>query len=171
MRNFKRGRHGGDCLPPVGYVAQRIHVPSARELVSPIGVHRALGEPVAGIVHTGRVAALTVSFRARVAVTSAISGYGVTLEAPHSGTCHSHLEQANDQLARNVRAGEHVQLMLSSVYADAHSMFPGCPGIAHGRVLYSIPSFELSTISSYGPFLRRHSALVTVGRFTYDNHG
>lgn len=167
----KRGGHGGDCLPPVGYVTQKIRVPSASELASGIGVHSVLGEPVAGAVRTGRVAALTVSFRARVAVTSALSGYSVTLQAPQSGTCRAHIEQANGQLGRNVRAGEHVQLTLSSVYADARSMFPDCPGLAHGRVIYSIPSFELPAIGSYGPFLRRHSTLVTVGRFSYDNPG
>jgi hypothetical protein len=167
----KRDRHGGACLSPVGYIAQNIRVPGVRELASAIGVRSALGEPVAGTVRTGRVAALTVSFRARVAVTSAISGYSVTLQAPDRGVCHGHVEQANGQLGRNVRAGEHVQLKLASVYADAHSMFPGCPGVAQGRVIYSIPSFELPTISSYGPFLRRHSARVTVGRFTYDNSG
>jgi hypothetical protein len=167
----KRDGHGGACLPPVGYVAQEVHVPTARELASGIGVRSALDEPVAGTARAGRVAALTVSFRARAAVTSALSGYSVTLQAPESGACHGHVEQANSQLGRNVHAGEHVQLTLSSVYADANSMFPGCPGVAHGRVIYSIPSFELPTISSYGPFLRRHSARVTVGRFTYDNPG
>ncbi|MGA9284808.1 MAG: hypothetical protein WBV85_05145 [Solirubrobacteraceae bacterium] len=167
----KRDRHGGDCLPPVGYVAQKIHVPSARELASAVDVRNALGEPVAGAARAGRVRALTVSFRAHAAVTSALSGYSVTLQAPESGACRGHIEQANGQVGRNVRAGEHVQLTVASVYADAHSMFPGCPGVMHGRVIYSIPSFELPTISSYGPFSRRHSARVTVGRFTYDNSG
>lgn len=167
----RRDRRGGDCLPPVGYVAQKIHVPSARELASAVGVRSTFGEPVVGTARAGRARALTVSFRARAAVTSALSGYSVTLQAPESGACHGHVEQANGQLGRNVGAGEHVQLTLSSVYADAHSMFPDCPGVAHGRVIYSIPSFELPSISSYGPFLRRHSARVTVGRFTYDNSG
>ena len=165
------GKRRAECLPPVGYVAQRIDVPSARELASPIRLRLVQGQPVEGTAHAGPVAALTVSFRAKVAVRSALSGYGVTLQAPNSGACRGRIEQANGQLGRNVEAGEHVELKLSSVYADAHSMFPGCPGVAHGRVIYSIPSFELPAISSYGPFLRRHSALVTVGRFSYDNPG
>ncbi len=165
------GKRRAECLPPVGYVAQRIEVPSTRELASPIRLRLVQGQPVEGTAHAGPVAALTVSFRAKVAVRSALSGYGVTLQAPNTGACRGRPEQANGQLGRNVEAGKHVELKLSSVYADAHSMFPGCPGVAHGRVIYSIPSFELPAISSYGPFLRRHSALVTVGRFSYDNPG
>ena len=130
-----------------------------------------LGQPVAGRSRTGQVTELRVSFVARVAVESALSGYSVTLKAPDSGKCKGRPAEADARLGRNVKAGENVELTLSSVYADARGMFPGCSGTAHGSVFYSIPSFEPSAGFSWGPFARRHSRIVTVGRFTYRSPG
>lgn len=166
-----RDEQGGNCLPPVGYARQSIRLPGARELATKVEVRRTLGGPLPGSIRTGKVPQLQLSFIARAAVTSALSGYSVTLRAPDSGDCRGRQEQANAQVGRNVKAGEHVRLRLPSGYADAHSMFPDCPGIAHGTVTYSIPSFEASSASSYGPFIRRHPGGVTVGRFTYENPG
>ena len=166
-----RGGHGGNCLPPAGYLAQSIHLPSAHELASKVEVGTTSGQPVEGVPRNGPVRQLLVSFIAHVAVRNALSGYSVTLEAPNSGLCQGHEEQVNAQLGRNVSAGEHVQLTIPSVYADARSLFPGCPGIAHGTVTYSIPSNEVSALGSYGPFIRRHSGRVTVGRFSYEGPG
>lgn len=166
-----RDGHGGHCLPPIGYVAQSIRLPSAGELASAVEVAPISGPPVEGDQDNGPVPQLLVSFTARVAVRNALSGYSVTLEAPDSGRCHGHIEQANAQVGRNVRAGERIELRLPSVYAESHGLFPGCPGIAHGTVTYSIPSFEASSLASYDSFVHRHSGRVTVGRFTYDDRG
>ncbi|HEY2630980.1 MAG TPA: hypothetical protein VGI26_01215 [Solirubrobacteraceae bacterium] len=163
------GGHGGECVPPVGYVAQNVHLPSARELASSVQVRGIVAPLPAGYSRKGPVAQLRVSFVARVAVRSALSGYSVSLEAPNTGRCKGRAMQANAQLGHNVRAGERVSVNLAWGFADARGMFPGCPGVAHGVVTYSIPSHELSTGPSYGPFVRRHSGIVTVGRFSYDS--
>jgi len=166
-----RGRHGGECVPPVGYVAQDVHLPSAPELASAVEAKGLLAPLPAGYVPKGRVAQLQVSFVARVAVRSALSGYSVSLQAPNTGRCKDRGVQANTQLGRNVRTGERVEVTLFSGSADARGMFPGCPGVANGVVTYSIPSHEAATGSSYGPFIRRHSGIVTVGRFSYESAG
>jgi hypothetical protein len=49
------------------------------------------------------------------------------------------------------------------------SLFPGCPGTAHGTVTYNVPSDELSSAGSFGPIATQRAHTVTVGRFTYDN--
>jgi hypothetical protein len=168
-RRGYRDNHGGHCLPPVGYVTQRPHIPSARELAAPIGVRTLFGQPLTGHPGASQVE-LLISFTAHVAVSSALTGYNVVLEAPESGSCRRpRLEQADAAIGRNVKSGEIVQLRLFSGYADSQSLFPGCPGLARGRVTYSVPSSEQSSGGSYGPFARRHSHVVTVGRFTYLN--
>ena len=166
---FRDGR-GGSCLPPVGYVAQQIHVPSARELASPIRVRPIFGQPLAG--HAGATQAeLLVSFIARAAVTSALSGYNVFVQEPDSGPCARHNVGVGtgQDLARNVKAGEWVQVAVPSAFQSPSSLFPGCPGTARGTVTYSVPSDELSSAGSFGPFASQHARTVTVGRFTYEN--
>jgi len=156
------GSSGGHCVPPVGFVAQHVTLPSARAVASPIDVQTV---PGAG----AREAQLTISFTARAAVTSALSGYSASLIPARSGRCSAgNIGGAAQQLGRNVRAGERVQLTLSSHFGDSHGLFPTCPGVAHGTVFFSIPSSEFSSAASYGPFLRRHAGIVVVGRFTYD---
>ncbi len=164
-------RHGGECVPPVGYMAQKVHLPSARELASAVEAKRVLGPLPSGYAQKGAVSQLRVSFIARVAVRSALSGYSVSLEAPNTGSCKGYGVQANAQLGRNVKGGERVSVPLVSGSADARGMFPGCPGVAHGVVTYSIPSHELVTGPSFGPFIRRHAGIVTVGRFSYNSPG
>ncbi len=169
-RHGFRNGHGRDCLPPVGYVAQQIHVPSAQEMASAIQVQPILGRPITG--HPGaRQLELLVSFVAHAAVTSALSGYSVFVQEPDSGQCATHNVGVGtgEPLARNVNAGERVQVAVPSIQS-ASSMFPGCPGIARGTVTYSVPSEEvtLSSIASFGAFQGR-AHRVTVGRFTYDN--
>lgn len=164
-------KHGGDCLPPVGYAPQDVRLPSASELASAVKSEATSGRPPVGSLSSGLVRELAVSFFARVPVHSALSGYSVTLDAPDTGRCVGRPEQANAQVGRNVRAGERIRLVLSSGYADSGSLFPGCPGMAHGAVSYSVPSYEVSSGSSYGPFIRRHSGRVTVGHFGYKNAG
>ncbi len=155
-------RSGGHCVPPVGYVAQRLTIPSARAMASAIDVQ---------VLHGGRAheAELAVSFIAHAAVTSALSGYSVSLLPARSGHCSAgNVGGAAQDLGRNVRAGERVRVTLSSGYRDAHSLFPTCPGIARGTVFYTVPASEFSSAASYGPFARRHSRIIVVGRFTYD---
>ncbi|MGO9322900.1 MAG: hypothetical protein ACLQBY_19145 [Solirubrobacteraceae bacterium] len=166
---FRNG-HGRSCLPPVGYVAQQIHVPSARELASPVRVEPIFGQPVPGRPGA-RQAELLVSFVAHAAVTSALSGYNVFVQEPDSGKCARHNVGVGtgQDLARNVNAGERVQVAVPSGFQSPLSLFPGCPGTAHGTVTYSVPSDELSSVGSYGPFAPGHARSVTVGRFTYDN--
>jgi hypothetical protein len=165
---FRNGR-GRSCLPPVGYVAQRIHIPSAQEMASTVDVKTILGRPVAG--HPGtRQLELLVSFVAHAAVTSALSGYNVFVQEPDGGSCAGRNVGvgSGEPLARDVSAGERVQVAVPSLQS-ASSMFPGCPGIARGTVTYSVPSDELSSIASYGPFALGRTHTVTVGHFTYDN--
>ncbi len=118
-----------------------------------------------------RQAELLVSFTARAAVTSALSDYNVFVEEPDSGTCargHAGVG-TGENLARDIKAGERAQVVLSSGYGNASSLFPGCPGIAHGTVSYEIPSVELSSAGSYVPFLEGRARRVMVGQFTYHN--
>jgi hypothetical protein len=163
--------HGGHCLPPAGYATVRLNVPSARKMASPIHVRRIFGQPVWG--HPGvHKAALLISFVAHVAVTSALTGYTVGLLAPDSGRCRAPSRgAAYESLSRNVRAGERIQVKLLSGAGNSVSLFPGCPGVAHGSIVYNVPSEELVTGGSYGPFARRHARRVTVGTFTYRNPG
>jgi hypothetical protein len=165
--NWRSG--GRKCLPPVGYVLPQIRIPSARELASPVEVRTSFGQPVPG--HPGaRQVELRVSFTARVAVTSALSDYGVTLQPARSGRCAAgNVGGAAAELARNVKAGERVQLTLSSGYENATKLFPPCPGIAHGRVIYTIPSSEPDGEFFYGQLARGRSGVITVGSFTYDS--
>jgi hypothetical protein len=167
----ERNGRGGSCEPPVGYVTQQLPVPSPRQMASAIDVKASSGPPVEGVLGTGPVRELIVSFTAHAAVRSALSGYNVTLQAPETAKrCkRPYAAQANAIVGRNVRAGEAIHLTLTSPYANRVSMFPGCPGTAHGRVFYSIPSFELSSAASYGPFARQGSRMVAVGYFTYRN--
>jgi hypothetical protein len=169
-RHGFRNGHGRTCLPPVGYVAQQIQIPSAEEMASAVQVQPILAPPTAG--HTGtRQLELLVSFVAHAAVTSALSGYSVFVQEPNSGRCAKHNVGVGtgEPLARNVNAGERVQVAVPSIQS-ASSMFPGCPGIAQGTVTYSVPSEEvtLSSIASFGA-LQGRAHRVTVGRFTYDN--
>jgi hypothetical protein len=163
--------HGGHCLPPTGYATARLKVPSAREMASPIQVRPIFGQPVWG--HPGvHKAALLISFVARAAVTSALTGYTVGLIAPDRGRCRAPSRgAAYESLSRNVRVGERIQVKLLSGTGNSVSLFPGCPGIAHGSIVYNVPSDELVTGGSYGPFARRHAHRVTVGTFTYRNPG
>jgi hypothetical protein len=170
-QNGGHNEHGGSCLPPVGYATQQIRFPNPRELSSPVHVLARSGTPVTARPSAARVPELLVSFTARVAVKSALSGYSVTLIAPNTGKCRDRGEQANAEVSRNVHAGEHVAVALSSGYANARSLFPGCPGTAHGSVRYAIPSENPSVGFSWGPFARRHSLLATVGNFTYHSPG
>lgn len=168
--HYRHGR-GGRCLPPVGYDAQPIRVPSPRELASPVRVRASRTSQAIGGARRGEVAELLVSFVARVAVPSALSGYSVILEPPKSGKCRNgNLGQADASVGRDVHAGEHIQVTLTSGLADAQGLFDGCPGVAHGRVIYSIPSNESFYI---GPFMlpHRHSPRVTIGRFVYHSPG
>ena len=80
---------------------------------------------------------------------------------------HRRLRVASE-LGRNVRKGETVHLLLTSGEGNARSMFPDCPGLSHREILYTIPSLEASSSPSFGPFAHRSSAVVLVGRFTYD---
>jgi hypothetical protein len=164
--------HGGDgrhCLPPVGYVIPQIRIPSAGELASPVEVRTIFGQPVPGRPGAHQVE-LRISFTARVAVSSALSDYSVSLQPARSGRCAAgNVGGAAAALARNVRAGERVQLTLSSGYENATSLFPACPGIAHGRVMYTIPSSEPSGEFFYGQLARGRAGVVTVGRFTYNS--
>jgi hypothetical protein len=165
------GSRGGRCLPPVGYEARPIRVPSQRELASSVRVRTSRARRAIGGSRGGEVAELLVSFVARVEVPSALSGYSVILEPPKSGRCRNgNLGQADASVGRDVRAGEHIQVTLTSGLANARGLFAGCPGIAHGRVIYSIPSDESFYI---GPFVlpHRHSPIVTVGRFVYHSPG
>jgi hypothetical protein len=160
------GRH---CLPPVGYVTPQIRIPSAGELASPVDVRTIFGQPVPGRPGAHQVE-LRISFTARVAVSSALSDYSVSLQPARSGRCAAgNIGGAGADLARNVKAGERVQLTLSSGYENTKSLFPTCPGIAHGRVFYTIPSSEPSGEFFYGQLARGRSGVVTVGRFTYDS--
>jgi hypothetical protein len=170
-RAHDRDSRGGDCEPPVGYVTQTAPTPSVRGMASAISVRTILSGPVAG--HPGaRQAELVVSFTAHAAVTSALSGYNVSLVPARSGRCRAgNVGGAAQDVGRNVRLGETVTVTLSSGDGDSASLFPGCPGIAHGKVTYAIPSSEFSSAGSYGPFARRHSRIITVGRFTYDAPG
>jgi hypothetical protein len=170
-QNGQHNEHGASCLPPVGYTTQEIHVPNPRELASPVQVLARSGAPVSGRQGASRGPELVVSFIARIAVQSALSGYSVTLNAPETGKCRDRGEQAAAEVSRNVHAGEHVEVALSSWYANTRSLFPGCPGTAHGTVRYTIPSEDPSVGFSWGPFARRHSLLATVGRFTYHSPG
>jgi hypothetical protein len=163
--------HGGSCLPPVGYTTPKIRFPNIHELSSPVRVLARSGMPVTGDPSAGKVPELLISFTARVAVQSALSGYSVTLNSPDTGKCRGLIEQANAEVSRNVHAGEHVDVPLSSPYADAHSLFPGCPGTAHGTVRYVIPSEDPSAGLSFGPFAGRHSFGATVASFTYHDPG
>jgi hypothetical protein len=168
-RAHDRDNHGGDCTPPAGYVTQQVHIPSAQEMASPVDAHAVLDQPVPG--RTGvREAELVVSFTAHAPVTSALSGYTVSIVPARSGRCRAANMGggAGQDVGRNVRAGEEVHVTLLSGWGSPASLFPSCPGVAHGKVTYTIPSFELSSAGSYGPFARRHSSMVTVGRFTYD---
>jgi hypothetical protein len=167
----QHNEHGGSCLPPVGYAIQQIRFPRARELSSPVYVLPRSGTPVTGDPSARKVPELLISFTARVAVHSALSGYSVTLTAPNTGTCRGRAEQADAEVSRNVQAGEHVEVALSSGYANSRSMFPGCPGTAHGNVRYTIPFASPSAGGSWGPFARRHSLVATVGSFAYRNPG
>jgi hypothetical protein len=162
--------HRASCLPPVGYVARQINVPSAREMASPIEVRPTLGRPVPRNPDE-REAELLVSFTAHAGVTSALSGYSVFVEQPHSGPCARPPggAGAGEDLARNVKAGEVAQVAVYSGAGNSTSLFPGCPGIAHGTVTYQVPSGELSSAGSYVPFVHGRYRTVTVGRFTYDN--
>lgn len=164
-----RSRDGRHCLPPIGYVLPQIRIPSARELASPVAVRTIYGQPVPG--HPGaRQVELRISFTARVAVSSALSDYGVSLQPARSGRCAAgNLGEAAAELGRNVKAGERVQLTLSSGYENATSLFPACPGIAHGRVIYTIPSSEPNGEFFFGELARGRSGVVTVGSFTYDS--
>jgi hypothetical protein len=169
-RHGFRNGHGRDCLPPVGYVAQQVRVPSARELASPIHVQPILDRPVAGDPDA-RQAELLVSFTAHVAVTSALSGYNVFVDQPYSGSCARGPRGvgAGEGLARDVKAGELAQVVVYSGERSPDSLFPGCPGIAHGTVSYEVPSEEVSFAGSYVPFVNGRYHRVLVGHFTYDN--
>jgi hypothetical protein len=160
-----RDNRGGDCLPPVGYVPQRIEVPSQREMASPVSVRMVSVQPARGRRQATQ-AGLSITFIAHASVTSALSGYSVTLQAPSTGRCRVGVSQANADLARNVRSGEQVQVTLTSGYGNRVTLFPGCPGLARGRVLYTEPSIEASFLVSYLPIARQR--VVTVGRFTYN---
>ena len=169
-------RHGfrdgdrGSCLPPVGYVAPRIHVPSAEEMASPIEVRAISDQPVPG-QPGARQAELLVFFTAHAAVTSALSDYNVFVEEPDSGTCaRGHRGAgAGENLARDVKAGERAEVVVYSGVRNPSSLFPSCPGVAHGTVSYEVPSEELSSAGSYVPLLDGRHRTVTVGHFTYDN--
>jgi hypothetical protein len=169
-RHGFRNGHGRTCLPPAGYVAQQIQIPSVQQMASAIQVQPILGQPITS--HPGtRQLELLVSFVAHAAVTSALSGYNVFVQEPDSGRCAKHNVGVGtgEPLARNVNAGERVQVAVPS-FQSASSMFPGCPGLAQGTVTYSVPSEEvtLSSIASFGA-LQGRAHRVTVGRFTYDN--
>jgi hypothetical protein len=169
-RQGSRNDHGGNCLPPVGYVPQQIHVPSARELASPIHVQPIFDQPVPGRPGA-RQAELLVSFTAHAAVTSALSGYNVFVQEPDSGSCARHNVGVGtgQELGRNVKAGELVQVAVPSGFQGPSSLFPGCPGTAHGTVTYNVPSDELPSEGPSGPLAPGHTHIVTVGHFTYDN--
>ena len=168
-RHGFRNGHGRSCLPPVDYVAQQIQIPSAQEMASAVQVRPIFNQPVPDRPGA-RQLELLVSFIAHVAVTSALSGYDVFVQEPDSGSCAGRNVGvgSGEPLARNVDAGERVQVAVPSIQSPS-SMFPGCPGVAQGTVTYSIPSDELSSIASYGPFELGRIHTVTVGRFTYDN--
>jgi hypothetical protein len=168
-RHGFRNGHGHECLPPVGYVAQQIHIPSARAMASAVRVQPLLDQPTPGRPRS-RQLELLVSFVAHAAVTSALSGYSVFVQEPDGGTCAGRNVGvgSGEPLARNVDAGERVQVAVPSLQSPT-SMFPGCPGVAHGTITYSVPSDELSSIASYGPFELGRTRTVVVGRFTYDN--
>jgi hypothetical protein len=169
-RHGFRDGHGHDCLPPVGYVAQQIQIPSAQEMASAVQAQPIIAPATAGDPGT-RQLELLVSFVAHAAVTSALSGYSVFLQEPDSGRCAKRNVGVGtgEPLARNVDAGQRVQVTLPSIQSTS-SMFPGCPGLAQGTVTYSVPSEEvtLSSIASFGA-LQGRAHRVTVGRFTYDN--
>jgi len=160
-----RDNRGGKCVPPVGYVPQRAEVPSARQMASPVSVRRVSVQPAPGR-REAKQAGLSITFVAHASVTSALSGYSVTLQAPSTGPCRVGGRQANADLARDVRSGEQVQVTLTSGSGNDVTLFPGCPGLARGRVLYTVPSTEASFLVSYLGIARQRA--VTVGRFTYD---
>ena len=170
-RHGFRNGHGHNCLPPIGYIAPRIHMPSAHEMASAVQVRPILAQPIASRPRV-RQLELLVSFIAHAAVTSALSGYSVFVQEPDSGRCAKRNRGvgSGEPLARDVKAGERVQVTVPSIQS-ASSMFPGCPGIARGTVTYSVPSEEVSpsSIASFGLFARGRTHTVTVGRFTYDN--
>ncbi|HSZ15048.1 MAG TPA: hypothetical protein VK790_13515 [Solirubrobacteraceae bacterium] len=165
-----RDGHGGDCLPPVGYVPQRIRVPNARELASPVHAELAVDRPVPGRPGA-RQAELLVTFIARVAVTSALGGYSVFVQEPDGGRCAGRNVGigSGQALARNVKAGERVQVAVPSAFQSPSSMFPGCPGTALGTVSYSVPSEDLSSGASFDLLTPGHARTVVVGHFTYDD--
>jgi len=138
-------------------------------MASAVQVRPIPNQPVPDRPGTSQLA-LLVSFIAHVAVTSALSGYNVFVQEPGSGSCAGHNVGvgSGEPLARNVDVGERVQVTVPSIQSPS-SMFPGCPGVAQGTVTYSIPSDELSSIASYGPFELARTHTATVGRFTYDN--
>jgi hypothetical protein len=171
--NGNRDNSGGRCQP-VGYAAEPVRIPAARELYSHVRVRRLFGQRVSG--HRGkRENQFVVSFTARVAVRNARSDYYIFIKDPQACRPDGGEGGGGWSLARDVEAGEHIRYTVNVGNSYPGEFNAGCGGVYRGKVLYMLaptggPSFfspqtPLDRQALLGSHLGPDAYLV--GNFTY----
>ena len=162
--------------PPVGFVAPRRTVPSARRLASPISVRKLAarsycdqrtgnaivpceGAPPPGfqrIAHEGEpVVLVRVSFVSHVAIKSSASYYNLEFEFSRSPSCKE--GGMGGPTDYDIRAGQRVRF---------DTLIPkSCVGAVHGKIAYVPTSGPASSMPIVG--LPGQSRSIPVGRFSF----
>lgn len=149
----------GKPCTAVGYTPRTAVLPAASAVAAPLQFERRLDVPFGK--HGARADDLVVTFTARVAVTNASEAYELTVQLPHSSTCHGD-EAGTGTIADNA-VGQRVRLDWASAPGPHDPL--RCPGTYHASVYYVETPTGGSLAPTAAPITELSRALV--GRFAF----